>query len=179
MAAVGVPALACRIPVPLELRDVQYADVVVVGRIANYRIVRDEAAREQRRKLLASSPDMPPELRKILAGQQGFLTDYARFDVIVDKVLSGKAPKTLSVTWDNSTFAEPEAMPPGPYVLALRHPGSRAPPPRGPSATFVPNREPGTLTVLQAPCAPAFIFETASGEAATLRKALTSGLSGF
>jgi len=35
---------------------------------------------------------MPPELRKILAGQQGFLTDYARFDVIVDKVLSGKAP---------------------------------------------------------------------------------------
>lgn len=121
----GHPALACAIPAELDLRDVQYADTVVVGRIENYRIVLDEAVREERRKWLAESKDMPPKLRDILTNQKGFLTDYARFDVIVDEALSGKPQESFSATWDNSTFGEPEKLGPGPFLIALRDPKSR------------------------------------------------------
>jgi hypothetical protein len=159
------PALACRIPAQLELKYVKYADLVVAGRIANYKIVLDQEARRERRKMLARSPNMSPELRKALEGQTNFLSDYARFDVIVDRVLFGIAPKAISVTWDNSTFSEPTAIAPGRYLVALRNP----------SATELPNGEPGTLTVLQAPCAPAFIFGSDSAQATALRKVLGAG----
>lgn len=101
--------------------------------------------------------------------QTSFLSDYARFDVIVDQVLAGKAPRMVSVTWDNSTFGEPASMPPGLYLIALRVPGSMAPPLRGPSATILPTPEPALPTLLQAPCSSAFIFPVASDEAIAVR----------
>jgi len=152
------PANACMAEAPLLLRDVKYADVVVIGRIENYQIIRDQ---EGRKKLpwLSESDAL-------------ILTDYARFNVHVDEVLFGEAPKMLTVTWDNSTFEEPKSMPPGPYLLALRHPQSDLPPLRGPSATIMPNKEPQALTVLQAPCAPAFIIKSGSKDALAVRKIL-------
>jgi hypothetical protein len=169
VAAAGDPAYACVVVASLDPADVKLADVVVIARIANYSIVLDEKVRRERKESLAR---MSPALRESLASQTTFLSDYARFDLLVDKVLVGPAPKTLSVTWDNSTFGEPEAMPPGEYLVALRYPGSRSPPLRGPSATILPNPEPGRLTVLQAPCAPAFIFPSASAQATAVRKLL-------
>lgn len=38
--AISAPALACRIFSPIVLEDVQYADVVLVGRISDYQIIR-------------------------------------------------------------------------------------------------------------------------------------------
>jgi len=166
----GGPALACRAHAPLNLGDVRFADAVVVGRISNYRIIRDEDAR--RRHEVARSRDLSLGSPERSEEQGGFLSDYARFDVAVDETLAGGARKTLSVTWDNSTYGEPEAMPPGPYLIALRHPGSRLPPLRGPSVTILPNRQEGLLTVLQAPCARAFVFQAASAEAADVRRIL-------
>jgi hypothetical protein len=160
------PAHACRIYAGIDLNDVSYADVVVVGRISNYRIVRDE---DTRRKML-SIPSLSAEMRKTYEDPSEILLwDYARFDVLVSEVLTGTAPKKLSVTWDNSTFGEPEKMPSGPFLIALRNPSSKSPPLRGPSATIFPNREPKSLTVLQAPCASAFIFEETSSEAQAVR----------
>lgn len=172
MMSAAVPAHACRISVPLDLDDVQHADVVVVGRITKYEIVLDRIARQNRQIMLAKSPQMPPELRKIWESQTRFLSDYARFEIVVDEVLAGKARKTLSVTWDNSTFGEPESMPSGQFLIALRDPSSRLPPLRGPSATILPNRELGSLTVLQAPCSSAFIFESAGEQAGAIRRIL-------
>ena len=163
-----IPAQACAIHVPPTLEDVQYADVVVMGRIANYEIVLDRDARRNRQRMLANSPRMRPELRRSLETQTRFLGDYARFEVIVDRVLHGRAGRTLTVTWNNSTFGEPESMPPGQYLIALRDPHASAPPLRGPSATIVPNREPSSLTVLQAPCSSAFIFERRSEQASAI-----------
>ena len=74
--------------------------------------------------------------------QESLLPDYARFDVQVKEVLVGRAPNRLSVTWDNSTFGEPEQMAAGPYLIALRRPGSASPPLRGPSATIFPTPDP-------------------------------------
>lgn len=152
------PASACRARAALELSDIQYAGVVIVGRIQKYEIVQptDERSNFWRAK----------------SRSKRILSDYARFDVVVDEVLVGQPPRVIPVTWDNSTFAEPEAMKAVPFLIGLREPGSKIPPLRGPSATSLPSPEPSSLTVLQAPCAPAFIFEATSAEAQAVRNIL-------
>lgn len=168
----GTSAEPCAIFVPTTLNDVNAADVVVRGKIVEYRIVLDQAQRRQRKEMLARLPDMPVEMRNRLEQQKRFLGDYARFTIIVGEVLKGKAAKTLTATWDNSTFAEPQTMGAGDYIVALRNPTSPAPPLRGPSATVVPSPDPNSLTVLQAPCSGAFIFEAPSKQATEIREIL-------
>ena len=167
-ACLAASASACLISVPTELSDVKYADIVVVGRIANYKIVLDQKWREaDRKQFFASGKWLNPF--EYFKQNDGYITDYARFDILVDQVLVGKATKKLTVTWDASTFAEPDKMPPGPYLIALRQPGSKTPPLRGPSATVFPSPEPHTPTVLHPPCAGAFIFDSNGAEAADIR----------
>jgi hypothetical protein len=142
----------------LKLEDIKYASVVVVGRIVDYEIVRpqDEVSKFWRKTY----------------GQKDVLSDYARFKVVVDEVLAGQPPKVISVIWDNSTFGEPKKMKDGSYLIGLRGPGSARPPLRGPSATILPSQEPNSLTVLQAPCAPAFILDASSADVKTIRDLL-------
>lgn len=169
------PASACRMMAKLELDDIKYASVVVIGRIVDYEIVPDWAARRKRLPYLIQAGLSWEDLKyewKVLWGQKGLMSDYARFRVLVDEVLVGQAPKGIAVTWDNSTFPEPENMKEGLYLIGLRKPSSRIPPLRGPSATTLPSREPELLTVLQAPCAPAFILEATSTEAKAIREML-------
>lgn len=156
----AAPALACQgAAPPLDLEDVRYADAVVVGRITNYRMVLDPAIRRELRDLIGGRD--PARAR--------FLPDYARFDVVVDEVLLGTVGRTITLTWDNSTFTEPETLPPGPFLIAMRDPRSAAPPLRGPSAYSGPSREPDSLTVLQAPCSVPFMFARDSEEATAIR----------
>jgi hypothetical protein len=108
LTSAGSAAQACMGKAPAALEDIKDADVVVIGRIANYTIVLDQEMRA-RMKALADDPDTPPEQRAFFARDRGFLGDYAKFDVLVDEVLMGSAPKTLPVAWDNSTFSEPES----------------------------------------------------------------------
>ena len=157
LASAADRAHACMAQAPLELADIKYADVVVVGRISNYTIVRD--------------PYVSPQRRDSSKGAS-FLGDYAKFDVLIDEVLVGKAAQSVTVTWDNSTFGEPESMPSGPFLIALRDPRSRGLPLRGPSATILPNPEPSSLTVLQAPCSDPFIFASSSDRARTILQIL-------
>ncbi len=164
----SAPAQACRMHAPLKLEDVRFAELVVVGRVANYRIVRDH---EFRRRMLRS-PHLTPEMRRQYGPNSILMSDHARFDVLVDEVLVGTPPRRLTVTWSNSTFALPETMAAGPFVIALRRAGAPAPPLRGPSATIWGGGDPQALTLLQAPCSSAFMFAVASGEARTLRRML-------
>ncbi|MCB1568451.1 MAG: hypothetical protein KDI69_06520 [Xanthomonadales bacterium] len=174
---VAQPARACTLMADLRLGDIEHASVVVVGRITNYEIVRDMAFRKQHKERLERLADKTSELWKreyarVTSESEQFLSDYARFDILVDEVLVGQSPAVMSVTWNNSTFGEPEKMKDGAYLIALREPDSKTPPLRGPSATVVPNKEPQSLTVLQAPCASAFIFEATSPEAKSVREIL-------
>ncbi|MEP7008435.1 MAG: hypothetical protein ABI810_20820 [Sphingomonas bacterium] len=163
------PAHACWTQVPLVPDDIKYADVVVVGRIANYRFVRDE---EFRRRMLAN-PALSPEMRKHYEDKDATLMgDYARFDVLVDQVLVGKPPRTISVTRYNSTFGTPKAIDPGLLLVALRKASSAMPPLRGPSATVWPNAEPDSMTVLQAPCSSPFMLPSMGDEARAVRAIL-------
>ena len=145
---------------------------MVVGRVENYTMVLDPEARRRRQELL---PRTSGKFREILEKQSSFLSDYARFDIVVEEILRGTASDRLTVTWDNSTFREPRNMSPGPYLIALRKAETPPPPMRGPTATILPTPEPASMTVLQAPCAPEFIFESTSGQAESVREILKSG----
>ena len=143
LTLLSAPAEACMFHAPIELSDIKYAEVVVLGHISNYALA-DESS----------------------------VFDYAKFDILIDEVLMGKAARTISVTWDNSTFEFPESMPSGQLLIASRDPRSGTLPLRGPSATIVPNPELDTLTVLQAPCSDPFIFASDSDEAREILKIL-------
>jgi len=167
----GVPAHACRAPAELRLDDIRYASTVVVGRIVNYRLIRDEAFR---RKILAS-PRLSRAQRKFYKAPDSLLTvDYARFGIVVDEVLAGRAAGTIAVTWGSPTLGGPSGMASGRFLIALRDPASPIPPIRGPSATVLPARDPKSLTVLQAPCSGPFIFGAGSAEAREVRTILSA-----
>ena len=112
------------------------------------------------------------------------IAEYARFDIRVRERLLAPAdsdlqiPSNLTVTWDNSTFSEPEVMESKRgsrgFLIALRDPASALPPQRGPSAFIAPTPEPEFYTVFQAPCATAFIFEMDSLVGIALRQVLTT-----
>jgi hypothetical protein len=176
MSLMSNSAAACVASARFDPTDVQYANTVVIGRIENYRIIRDLAARERwhalNRKLLAQ-PDIDAEFRKFLQKEpEGFLPDFARFDIVVAEVLAGTAPERLTVTWNNSTYGEPSALPDVPMMIALQDARSRKPPLRGVSAYISPAPDPDLPTVLQAPCADAFLFEAASLRAKAVRSAI-------
>jgi hypothetical protein len=162
------PALACLLPAPMDLHDVLRADAVVVGDIRNYELVLDPEIRRRHQEARDGSPASPGGLRDT---PRRFITDYARFDIQVFEVLSGtvSARTTITATWDNSTFGEPDEIS-GMYLVALRDAQSLTPPLRGPSATMFPTPEPELLTVLQAPCASAFLFERDSDFARAIRQ---------
>lgn len=169
-AAFSSQALACRMYVGTTLEDVSYADQVVIGRIANYRIIRDQAFRDR----MIASPHLSDDSEDIYRDPEGsLLPDYARFEIEVEKVLVGDPRRTLSVTWDNSTFGEHKTMAPGPYLIALRNPASASPPLRGPSATIRSAPDPDAFTVLQAPCSSPFIYEARSEQANAILEMLS------
>ncbi len=171
--SVSGSAHACMMSEKIQLDDIKYADVILVGRISKYEIVPNE---EFRQRMLAN-PKLSPEMREHYKAGNGIPSDYARLDLQVEEVLAGEPrigslPNSLSVTWYNSTFAHPKTMTAGPFLIALRDASSPIPPLRGPSATIKSNREPGSLTILQAPCSDPFMFESSGREARAIRKIL-------
>ncbi|MDG2530594.1 hypothetical protein [Caulobacter endophyticus] len=135
----GGPAFACRAPLAIRLEDVARADLVVVGRVTQYEVVR--------------KPSLLPGERP------GTLSDHATFLVRTEEVLAGQAPARLAVRWDNSTFAEPDALPEGPFLIALSRPTGAA-------------SNPEAYTLFQAACSDPFLFEAASDRARAVREIL-------
>lgn len=165
----GQPAQACAVFVPRNPDDIRHADVVVIGKIVNYHIVLDQAARRQRQQMLANAVYMPPKYRDLLSKQESFLSDYAEFDVIVEKTILGKSKKILNVTWQNSTFGEPTTMPPGPYLIALSRPTS-APPLRGQTRNISNLQNRTAFTPVQAVCSSPFILQNKTDQDDALRR---------
>ncbi len=149
------------------MNDIKLADVVVIGRIVDYQIVLDPKARENNRKSVEGIKNS--KTSEPLSNVRRFISDYAKFDVLVEEVVKGTATERMTATWDNSTFGEPESIPPGPYLIAFRYAQSAAPPLGGPSAIIMPTPIPEVPTVLQALCARAFIFKSDSTEAIEAR----------
>lgn len=163
LAATATPGSACVYSPPLDLNDVRHADIVVVGRIVNYRIVRDEEARRDRRVLQARWPHLSlrEQLRRARRSDD-FLSDHASFEVVVERVLAGQAEGVLTVRWQNSTFGEPRSLPGERYLVALRRPANLAP----------TDPRTGAMIPVQSSCSTAFIFEETSREAGGVRAIL-------
>jgi len=119
----------------MDFHDILLADVVVSGTVHRYEIVD--------------------------VGAKGPLPNYARIELRVADVYKGEVGgRMLAITWDNSTFGEPEDFPRDKvFIFALRSSETPMLPLRGPSATVLPTPESDLMTILQAPCAGAFIFE--------------------
>ncbi len=134
------PAFACRFQREPNLNEVKQADVIVIGKITEYQVIRHEGA-----------------------------VSYSRFIVQVDQAIVGTASDRFPVTWENSTFGQPEKMAEGPYLIAL-HAGST-----GDYITGSPHREPNVMSVLQEPCSRAMMFEVSSNEARITQDILAAG----
>lgn len=155
----GEGAHACAAFIPRKLDHIQYADVVVIGHVFNYTIVRDEASRRR----ILSNPKLSEADRKFYEDKNtGLVTDHARFEIRVEKTLKGRVPRKVSVTWDNSTFEEPGTMASGPFLIALRRSGANATAQRDPRTD--------SFVLLQAPCSSPFLFESATDEAKAVRR---------
>ncbi|WP_113771966.1 hypothetical protein [Kiloniella litopenaei] len=171
------PVNACIISARMVMEDVKYAEAVVVGKVINYEIVKDKNFRKLTIAALEKQTGLSEKERaekRSTIEQRSFITDYARFDIDVREVLLGNVSDTITVTWNNSTFGEPDNLSDFLYLIALSNPVDTHPPLRGPSATIPPSVEPNLMTVLQAPCSSAFIFENSSQNATKIRQIIKS-----
>lgn len=69
-------------------------------------------------------------------------------------------------------FGEPEALPVGPFLVALRD--GRTWPPSDVGAADLIDPHEGVLTVLQAHCSSPFLFRSMSEQAGTVRRLLAA-----
>lgn len=153
--ALVVPATAqaCQMPAPRDLQRATQADVVVVGRIVDYRLVRDEAGRRMNREMLARDPELAEAIGK---APGSLMTDYALFDVRVKATLWGEAPRRLRVRLDSAGPRPPRLDIPYLIVLNAPKPGAEA-----------------VFTVVNQTCAGAFLFPEGEPDALTIRRLLT------
>ena len=163
MALASTPAQACRMFRPLDMARVVAADAVMMGRLTDYEIVRDEAFRER----MLASPALTDDMRALYRGEGSLLPDYARFTFAPSETLLGEEPASFTVTWDNSTFAEPDTLPDGEYLIAIRHLDPDA------AVYLTPFR--GHPVLLQAPCSAAFIFAADDPRVGEIRSLLAGG----
>ena len=141
-------AHACVIRAAFRIEDVVLADAVFVGELVNY-------------QLFKPRPDFD-------------LSEYAVLTFIVQERLRGKSKdKRLRVHWRNSTYGMPSSLRIGVYLVAVTTTG-RQPPLRFGSATIFPSSRPDLPSVLQAPCADAFLLEPTSERLEEVRSLLSA-----
>ncbi len=170
------PLLACRIEAPINIQDIELADLIVIGTVKEYATVSDAKARERRQeKIQRLAGEANPQINKILKSQTSYPSDYARFEIHVEQVLKGESSDEVTAVWHNSTFAEPDRLNSETYLIALVAPTSPRPPLRGPSATLLPRPDGESFSVLQAPCSTPFLLEADSSAAKEVRMKLRAG----
>ena len=160
---------ACVVSKEMNLRDILFADMIVLGDVWGYEIV---------------SP----------SSTNGYPADYARLNIRVQKVFFPNGPESaapptrsepdkagnvragmITVTWVNSTYGLPEDLEsedhPG-FLIALRFPTADRLPTL-PSNEFIDEApEPEHYTVLQRHCSSPFIFDGRSPISIALQQVL-------
>lgn len=157
----AAPLQACIVDSPLKPADVKYADAVITGRILNYRIIRDQKFRNE----MLANPNLSKEERAYYRSGEPLMSDYALFDISVDRIWAGKAAAKVQVKWRNESFGLPKRMGAGPFLIALTYPNSTK---RLPMWGAGADR----TTMLQAPCSSPFLFEMGSKDAQAVLKKL-------
>ena len=130
--AFGEASQACNVE-DYDPSDVKGTDVVVVGRIGNYRLIPNqgyaESARNGTDPVVVQGP--PPVVSGVLPGRY-----YGKFDVVVDKVMKGRVHRKFSATcrpWAPCCFGPnvkevlPNQLESRRYLMALDDPPARSP----------------------------------------------------
>lgn len=99
--------------------------------------------------------------------------NHARFELAVQHVLKGQPPAIIPVAWKNSTFVHPKTIS-GLHLVALLEPDS----PlnnwdnQASTARYQPAVDRNSMTVLQRPCAAAFLVPIEDNRTKQIRDAL-------
>ena len=155
VTAAPVPALACAVYSPLKPEAVRGADVVVVGRLSNFR--REASARS--RRAFEENRHQPRPAWLPPGRDQGPARDLTSFDVAVEQVAKGRAPARIHVAWHMSNISPPERIRSGRYLIGLSHP----PPERRLNADFI---------VLGHVCSGAYIYPAGGRKAVAALRVL-------
>ena len=163
--ALAQPAAACRFYKGLtEVDPANDAVIIVTGRISDYRIISD---RQWRQRMLANPNLSDEDRQRYLDPKARLLPDYARFQLTVDRRLKGQIAERVWVSWNSSTYAEPEQLGPGPFLFALTAPRGTV----GPDDIILGGEvaeRPEDYAPIQAPCASAVILPLDSEAAKSL-----------
>ncbi|MFC7378858.1 hypothetical protein [Brevundimonas sp. GCM10030266] len=113
LACVAAPmtAQACVVHTPLQVEHIRYADTVVIGEVSGYRRTLSDSHRRWIREMTARDPEIGRNMPRV---------DGAYFDVTVERVAAGEAPRRFRVEWDAATYGYPDEMPDGRYLIGLR-----------------------------------------------------------
>lgn len=150
-ALAGGEAEACRGPSLADPTEILQADLVVVGRVAEFTAERRETA---------------------MMGEFAYtkMIGDAVMTIEVEEILRGEAPERLTAAWPSSSgpgAGPPSSAPSGLHLVGLSAAGALRD--RGFQPTF---DRPDLPTVLQPPCSPGLVFAEGSEEAAEARRLL-------
>lgn len=163
------PVQACQGYEAPQLQEAQNADAVVIGRIYNYRIIRNDYFRKRelaRNNLTQQKRKMYMDPKRILGA------DYARFDVQVEKTISGKAAKTITVTQIIARNFKQDPKWTRRYLMALYRPFPVSTPTAGKNPERLIDPRFTTWYIPQPPCSAALMFDSESEDAKAIRKLL-------
>jgi hypothetical protein len=143
---------ACALVSTLNLDDVQYADIVVLGQISNYRVHLEQFDG-------SSTPSR-----------------IGLFDVRVLQTLKGEVPDGMLVALDDRGQGLSPKLTEGVHLIAMRVAKSGSP--RAPSSAWgelIPLSEAvSKFSVMNEPCEPAFILDARSTEAFAVVRSLNN-----
>jgi hypothetical protein len=142
-------AQACIVAGGIHLGYVQLADVVVVGKIENYRKVVTYQTNSRTNK--------------------SYEIDYASFDIVIEETLRGNAGGRISVVWGNEGRLDPESLAEGSKLIALIAPASPGP---DPSEDVLPRVESDLMSVIEPLCHLPFLVDVPSRDERRVREIL-------
>lgn len=175
---VTAPANACVVPppVPMPATEFQRAEIIVAGRIAHYEMVLDPDVRRERDLLLKNFRNLSKDDRRRLSQKTEFPTDYARIDIVVDRVLKGIVQKSgrLPVTGNYVAGSWLKDYQSSPLIIGLRSyvPKGRQVP--GFSSNLIPGASSSGLVVGSTVCGTPLVTPPDSQTAKDLIRILAS-----
>ncbi len=148
------PIASCLVYVGINPSDTWIAQTVVTGRVVDYQVVLDQAACKARRQWLWRSGHWidPREY-----APRDYPGDHVSFDLLVDKVLKGQAPRKVRVTYDVPLSPLTRDLFKGPVLIGLNRTGA--------DDTY----EPGAVTMAEANCFGLYLFAATPASLADAR----------
>ena len=161
----SAPAFACMAPAPFVFEDAKWADVVVVGHITNLRFILNQKERLE----VLSIPDLKPRVRQAFRDPARIASDFAIFDFVVDKHLTGTSSSKISISTQiynvgRTTLTEKES-----FLVAFNRITAGRPSLDTVDTMSQPSGV-GSLKIFKPSCAEPFVFPSMSNEAGEIRR---------